>query len=259
MKLLAAWLNRSHLWMAFGGACMAAECLLVAGLPFDTLYLAFAAAVTWLGYFFLKWNEWRYARQWMVIALTLVFLGFPRYFHPTFALALALVAGYDLSWIRRFRNRTVGLRYYWPLKPLVITACWMMPAFWWPLALLRDYPGERVYFGLSSAAFILALALCGDLRDASVDAGQCRSPVQVLGKNTVLTLVVVLLCVSFVLLAMATGQPERAWAGPAFSLGVVGILNRIPDWQLQTFLLDAMLPLRWLVSAGCWIELTPLR
>lgn len=235
---------------------MAAECFLATGHPVDTPYLAFAAAVTWLGYYFLKWNEWRYSRQWMVIPLTLVFLGFPRYFHPTFALAVLLVAVYDLSWISRFRNRPLGLRYYWPLKPLVITTCWMMPAVWWPFALLGDYPGERVYYGLSSAAFILALALCGDVRDASVDAGQCRSPVQVLGKNTVLTLVVVLLCASFVLLAMATGQPARAWAGPAFSLVAAGILKQIPDWQLQTFLLDAMLPLRCLVSAGCWIELT---
>lgn len=238
---------------------MAAECFLATGHPVDPRYLAFAAAVTWLGYFFLKWNEWRYSRQWMVIPLTLVFLGFPRYFHPTFTLAVLLVAVYDLSWIRRFRNRPLGLRYCWPLKPLVITACWMMPAVWWPFALLRDCPGEREYYGLSSAAFILALALCGDVRDASVDAVQYRSPVQVLGKNTVLTLVVVLLCASFVLLAMATGQPARAWAGPAFSLVALGILKRIPDWQLQTFLLDAMLPLRWLVSAGCWTELTQLR
>lgn len=170
---IAAFVNRTSLWVATGAALLSAEVMLLRTGRVQMPLLWQVFFLTWGGYLFLRRNEAPCGQKLMLVLavlgtlLTLSHTGLGAWL--LLLMTGGIVSLYNLSLDQR---NTLNLRTHALMKPVSVGLAWMCIAVLLPLHQKGwKYTASELWLAASVFFYITGLSICDDIRDRKADAG----------------------------------------------------------------------------------------
>jgi len=244
-------LNHSNLFVALGAACLTAETLLVNDFLFNPFSIAQSFFLVWCAYLFLKRDDGHSQKGMIYTSVTGLLLTGYFTSHWLLIIPLVLVAFYKTEWMKeagvnlKFSLRSIG----W-LKPMVIASCWCLVTTLIPMInSSAELEKNEILFSLQNFIFILSLALAGDIRDEKLDRDAIKTLPGIFrpGKLLIPVVLLVVLSVFILFLSIGTAVTVPICIVLISILAIVMIRLTNWNWHFQTFILDALLPIRLII------------
>ena len=257
MKLIS-FLNDSNILVALAAASLTAGLQFISGVHIHFLFIAQSFFLTWVAYLFLKINNMP-ARKTMVYASTtgatlcLLLLDF-------FGWQLLLIAGlfvviYKADLLRNINIPKFPLRQIPLIKSIAIGFCWTIITTAIPALAMNDATFALLQpMIFSNFLFVTALAMAGDIRDASLDTDKLKTLPVMIGISWTKTISILLLIAASYLFSMTSPLHTQAiailfYVMMGISALMVLLLDPKKDWQRQAFLIDGVMVARFIAIA----------